>query len=848
MEFTLAELLEGAKLKPFRVFSLKDGESFNVYHEDAKTIADKVFNNDMLRKQDVGGALGVVSSLLIAPHALEKVLRYVLLNEKRHIEVYSKTDQGSWRLTKQTASLDASSIANLLSTNESVSRSQFIMSVYSDSHALMNSKIGAAFMDVEEKKVFMCQFQGQDQLQDLEALLIQVSPKECIVSDLDSHENEAMAFRIAESNVPIHRWKANDFTASLEKIKSHAEMYLKELEELKLAQSAFSALMSFLEMKGGTPLDIKPFHSAKYMKLDRSALRSLNLFPSVNDSSSFSSLFGLLNQCQTPMGSRLLSKWIKQPLLDIDAIKTRQNLVEVLVSDCEIRSSLHSQHLKHLMDFDKLIGRIRASKASLKDCVQLYNACGTLSSIVEILQSYDLNHSELLKSELTDVLLKCSEDFENFVEMVHQTIDLSAVERFEYLVNPEFSPELLECSKERNGLVREIDSLHEKVADDLGLDRAKVKRASSAVYGQHFRVPRQFEKKLRGNSDVKCLETRKDGVKFTTRAMKALSDAYETVNSSYQQAQQIVIDKIMEILMTYIPVIQRCSLSLSQLDVYTALAVSAQNASIPYTKPSLFNKEKRRISLIQSRHPCLEAQTHSQVIPNDVLIEESSRLQIITGPNMGGKSVYCKQIAMIVLMAQIGSFVPCESAEISVVDGIFSRVGAGDSQMSGVSTFMSEMLEASSIMKSASKYSLLIIDELGRGTSTYDGFGLAWAISEHIVKELQSFALFATHFHELTDMKSIPGVINKHVTALTTDSSITMLYEVKDGPCDQSFGIHVAELAKFPDNVVAAARSKVRQLELSQNEFKTSLERFRDTPLNVQSIRDNVGKLLKAIQ
>ena len=267
---------------------------------------------------------------------------------------------------------------------------------------------------------------------------------------------------------------------------------------------------------------------------------------------------------------------------------------------------------------------------------------------------------------------------------------------------------------------------------------------------------------------------------------------------------------------TYLPIIELSNVIISKLDVFTSLAHTACNAlGGPYVRPNLKPVgHKGNIKIIRGRHPCLEAQDDVNFIPNNYdLNRDDSRLLVITGPNMGGKSTYIRQLGIIAVMAQIGSFVLQDIANLCVVDAVLARVGAGDAQLKGVSTFMAEMLEASAILTTATEDSLVIVDELGRGTSTNDGFGLAWAIAGKIVNK-NALCMFATHFHELTSLaNTVKGVKNLHATAMTTDNSITMKYEILPGACDRSFGIHVAELASFPEDVILNAKRKAQALE-----------------------------------
>ena len=296
-----------------------------------------------------------------------------------------------------------------------------------------------------------------------------------------------------------------------------------------------------------------------------------------------------------------------------------------------------------------------------------------------------------------------------------------------------------------------------------------------------------------------------------------LADRLKDIDAMYDTASRAVVAEACGVAASYAPVLEAASACVSELDAYASMAHLAVSSPGTYVLPELTAAGEGDVAVTAGRHPIMEMQDGAAFMPNDyAMARETGRFQIITGPNMGGKSTYIRTLGVLAVMAQVGAYVPAEAASLPLFDCICARVGAGDTAVKGVSTFMAEMSEASAILATATRASLVIVDELGRGTSTYDGFGLAWAISEHLAARSQCMTLFATHFHELTALaRSQRGVGNAHVSALTTADSITMLYAVKPGACPASFGIHVAEMAAFPPAVIAMARAKAAQLEAS---------------------------------
>lgn len=481
--------------------------------------------------------------------------------------------------------------------------------------------------------------------------------------------------------------------------------------------------------------------------------------------------------------------------------------------------------------------------------------------------------SELTKKLVTDLWIKplkeCNESLKTYQAMIEQTIDLSSLENATsaggfsdsmLAINPEYDESLMELSKKLEKVRGEMTRIHREAGDDLNMELGrKLKLEDHRLHGWCFRLTRNDASRIRGNSHYRELSTVKAGVFFTTKEMSHLSNAYKTLQENYETCQKEIVNEVITTAATYSPVFTKLNIAVSKLDVLVSFSHAAAFAPIEYVRPAKMyglNDEVRVTNLKEARHPCLEQQENMMFISNDIHLEKGKdEFLIITGPNMGGKSTYIRTVGVISLMNQIGCFIPVsEGSEICVVDSILARVGASDSQLKGVSTFMSEMLEMSSILKTATANSLIIVDELGRGTSTYDGFGLAWSISKFISTKLHSFTLFATHFHELTTLaEEVPTIKNLHVVAHVEDvdnatrgskDNITLLYKVEPGVSDQSFGIHVAEIVKFPSKIISMAKRKASELDDSKEGMERS-KRPRFTDEQLTEGREQLKKVLK---
>ncbi|KAL7268791.1 MSH2 protein [Rhizina undulata] len=813
-----------------RIFERND--FYTVHGADAIFVAQTVYKTTSVIRQ-LGGSKNSLESCTLSITAFRNFLREVLFQQGKRIEIWSsKGYRNKWEISKQ------ASPGNLQDVEEDfagqIDASPIILAV---KIAIKGDErtVGVCFADASVRELGVSEFSDNDLYSNFESLIIQLGVKECILqADEKGKDYELQKIRgiVDRCGVVITPARASTFSAKdIEQDLSRlltdeiAAGVLPQTEG-KLAMGAAAALIKYLGLMSDDlnfgQYQLYQHDLAQYMKLDASALKALNLMPGPRDGSKNMSLYGLLNKCKTALGTRLLAQWLKQPLMSLEEIERRQDLVEAFVEDTELRQTMQEEHLRSIPDLYRMAKKFQRGLANLEDVVRAYQVVikipyfiGTLDAVM------DEKYQDALNQTYTNQLREIYVNLEKLQELVEATVDLKALDNHEYIIKPEFNDDLKIIRERLDKLKGEMDREHRKIGRDLSLDvDKKLFMENHKVHGWCFRLTRTESGAIRNRKEYKEMSTQKNGVYFTTSALQNLNREFDQSTQTYEKTQSGLVQEVVNVAASYSPVLESLAGVLAHLDVIASFAHVSVHAPSPYVRPKMHPRGQGDTILKEARHPCMEMQDDIQFITNDVSLRRgSSEFLIITGPNMGGKSTYIRQIGVIALMAQTGCFVPCSEAEMSIFDCILARVGASDSQLKGVSTFMAEMLETATILKSATSESLIIIDELGRGTSTYDGFGLAWAISENIVKEIRCFAMFATHFHELTQLaEEHPGVKNLHVVAHIGDRpdegrEVTLLYKVDEGVCDQSFGIHVAELVKFPPKVIDMAKRKADELE-----------------------------------
>lgn len=587
-----------------------------------------------------------------------------------------------------------------------------------------------------------------------------------------------------------------------------------EKNELRLASSR---LLNYLHRTQKRSLDhlqvVEVYHIDEYVKIDYYSKRNLELTETIRSKGKKGSLLWLLDETKTAMGGRLLKQWIDRPLMNKQEITRRHDLVDTLISAYFEREELREK-LKEVYDLERLAGRVAFGNVNARDLIQLKKSLQQIPHLKQMV--HDLSTEEAEK--LAERLDSCEEATDLLEQAIVDHPPLSVKEG--NIIRDGYHGELdTYRDASRNGK-NWIAQLERQEREKTGIKSLKI--GYNRVFGYYIEVTRANLPHLpEGLYERK--QTLTNAERFVTPELKEKEALILQAEEKSVELEYELFAIVREQIKSYIPRLQALAKTVSELDVLQCFAAISEQRH--YVRPQ-FSAE-RRVYIKEGRHPVVEKVMKAQeYVPNDCLMDQEREILLITGPNMSGKSTYMRQIALTAILAQIGCFVPAESAELPIFDQVFTRIGAADDLISGQSTFMVEMLEAKNAIVNATQNSLILFDEIGRGTSTYDGMALAQAMIEYIHEHIGAKTLFSTHYHELTVLQEeLQQLKNVHVSAAEQNGKVVFLHKIKEGPADKSYGIHVAQLAELPDELIARANTILAGFEKQHQDQQNQPQR-----------------------
>ena len=697
-----------------------------------------------------------------------------------------------------------------------------------------DNQLGLATLDMSSGRFQLLQLDSAEQLH---SELQRLNPAEILVNE------DLLMEEILPAHIGVRRRPPWEFDTDSALRLLNQQFGTKDLsgfgcDHLPVGISAAGCLLQYAKdtQRNNLPhiRSISAENTEDSVALDAASRRNLELDTNLSGSQE-NTLFDVLDYTATTMASRLLRRWLNRPLQDIDVLQARQNTIATM-QDNYLYEILHD-HLKQVGDMERILTRVALRSARPRDLTRLLDSLAVLPQINSSLSSADGDHCQHLAQG--------AKPLPHLVELLSSAIKENppVVIRDGGVIADGYDTELDELRALNTNAGEFLLAMEEREKASTGISTLKV--GYNRVHGYYIEISR-------AQSDQAPVEyirrqTLKNAERFITPELKEFEDKALSAKSRSLSREKYLYEQLLETLNQDLAALQICAAAVAELDVLATLAERAHN--LGFCKPQL--QLQAGIHIEGGRHPVVEQVSTDPFVANDLEMNDQRKMLIITGPNMGGKSTYMRQAALIVLLAQIGSFVPASEAKIGLVDRIFTRIGSSDDLAGGRSTFMVEMTETANILHNASDRSLVLMDEVGRGTSTFDGLSLAWACAYYLAEQVNAFTLFATHYFELTALPSkVASTVNVHLDATEHNDSIVFLHSVQDGPASQSYGIQVAKLAGIPTEVINLARQELALLEANSHGLTHSENRTgpSQTELFPPPVNPQLQKRLEALK
>ena len=811
---------------PQTILLFRVGDFYETFGSDAELVSREL--GITLTKRNNGGDQTPLAGFPF--HALDSYLPK-LVNKGHKVAICEQTEdpESAKKAGRKIVEREVTEITTPgLSLSEKVlnhNRNNYIFSIYKE-----GTTLGCAFADISTGEFGALECEDQE----IDAILSMFEPSELVIAASQKKwANERFSFL----NISLADSWMYEGEYPRDQLLSHFNTHSLKgfgVESMELAQRAAGVLLQYIKDNQkrvmGHIRRMYRYEQSDYMSLDSSTKRNLELSSSMHEGKLEGSLISVLDQTITPMGGRLLRRWLTHPLKQLDSIQQRLKRVEILFEQRTVRTDIR-ESLKKIGDLERLVSRICVGRCSARDIRQLGYS---LQVIPELLA-----HTAELESDSLGQELQSLPDSSEWVDYIDKHIadEPPATIRDGGIIKAGWNLELDELRDIAQNGKKYIAKIKDALTQEVGISTLKI--GYNKVFGYYIEVTNAHKDKVPDHFIRK--QTLVNAERYITPELKEIEEKILSAEDKSKALEADLFEQVREHIAQFADGIQRIATVISTLDVYQSLAQIAFTNG--YVKPEL--DQGSTLEIIKGRHPVVERSlpVGEPFIPNDIrLDQQDEQIMIITGPNMAGKSIILRQTGLIVLLAQIGSYVPAERARIGLVDKIFTRVGASDNLAAGESTFLVEMNEAANILNNATEHSLILLDEVGRGTSTFDGLSIAWALAEYLHNHVPVAAktLFATHYHELNALESMyERIINYNVQVREHEGKVVFLRKLVRGGADHSYGIQVANMAGLPKELIQRAQVILEELEGQRLEIQDSSENIAQT-----KVRKDAGKHL----